>query len=81
MGLAGAAVAKSDNERTPPAAWTQSPGTEERPVGSAARRPEAARQGLKTGGPQRHEQHCPQRHGLNTEPGAVIMAVSAKASG
>ena len=30
---------------------------------SAARRPETARQGLKTGGPQRHEQHCPQGEG------------------
>ena len=42
VGLAGAAVADGDDERTPPAAWTQSPGTEERPGGSAARRPEAS---------------------------------------
>ena len=33
------------------------------PGGSAARRPEAARQGLKTGGPERHEQHSPQGDG------------------
>ena len=33
VGLAGAAVADGDNERTPPAALTQSPGTEECPRG------------------------------------------------
>ena len=35
VGLAGAAVADGDgdNERTPPAAWTQRPGAEERPRG------------------------------------------------
>ena len=33
VGLAGAAVAGGDNERSPPAAWTQSPGAEERPRG------------------------------------------------
>ena len=33
VGLTGAAVADGDDERTPPAAWTQSPGAEERPRG------------------------------------------------
>ena len=33
VGLAGAAVADGDNERTPPAAWTQRPGSEDRPRG------------------------------------------------
>ena len=33
------------------------------PGGSAARRPETSRQGLKTGGPERHEQHGPQGEG------------------
>ena len=80
VGLAGAAVADGDgdNERAPPAAWTQSLGTVERPGGSAAHRPEAARQGLKTGGPERHEQHGPQgegsRHHLRQRKGLGLNA-------
>ena len=65
VGLAGAAVADGDgdNERTPPAAWHSAPELKSAPGGSAARRPEAARQGLKPGGPERHEQHDPQGDG------------------